>query len=219
MSPFNCIIVVSFFGSFFCRAFFISITRLYMRGISLLLYIISVIHRDIQPANIIVSGGVGAMMDDDLWYSDELDVDGKVSDMARRTRITLVDFGFARALGPRDIDEDIGLRKIADERRGRAPSSTTTATAEAEAGDRGECVFVVGHPSCCSIDRALEDATTSHGGGGGAKGGGRSSSGNADDSISRRSVLDLSEFLRSIRSRPFTPPLGSFFLPLSLVRN
>jgi hypothetical protein len=101
------------------------------------------------------------MMDDDLWYSDELDVDGKVSDMARRTRITLVDFGFARALGPRDIDEDIGLRKIADERRGG--SSSTTATA-AEAGDHGECVFVVGHPSCCSIDRALEDAT-SHGGG------------------------------------------------------
>ena len=34
VSPFNCIIVVSFFGSFFCRAFFISITRLYMRGAS-----------------------------------------------------------------------------------------------------------------------------------------------------------------------------------------
>jgi serine/threonine protein kinase len=201
------------------RIFYLHHAIIYARGISLLLYIISVIHRDIQPANIIVSGGVGAMMDDDLWYSDELDVDGKVSDMARRTRITLVDFGFARALGPRDIDEDIGLRKIADERRGRSPSSTTTATAEAEAGDRGECVFVVGHPSCCSIDRALEDATTSHGGGGGAKGGGRSSSGNADDSISRRSVLDLSEFLCSIRSRPFTPPRGPFFLPLSLVRN
>jgi hypothetical protein len=155
------------------------------------------------------------MMDDDLWYSDELDVDGKVSDMARRTRITLVDFGFARALGPRDIDEDIGLRKIADERRGG--SSSTTATA-AEAGDHGECVSVVGHPSCCSIDRALEDAT-SHGGGG-VKGGGRSS-GNADDSISRRSVLDLSEFfcVRFDRAHLPPPPLGPFFLPLSLVRN
>jgi serine/threonine protein kinase len=125
--------------------------------------LLSVIHRDIQPCNIIVSGGA---MDDDLWWSDELDVDGKASRMAKQCRITLVDFGFARALGPNDIDADIGLRKIADER------STTPPRYPNDGG--GE---VVGP---CSIDQVL-----------GFEGG---QGVDADDSISRRRVFDLSEF-------------------------
>jgi hypothetical protein len=42
-------------------------------------------------------------MDDDLWWSDEHDVDGKVPRMAKQCHITLIDFGFARALRPDDI--------------------------------------------------------------------------------------------------------------------
>ena len=166
-----------------------------------------VIHRDIQPCNIVVSGGA---MDDDLWWSDDLDVDGKVSNMARRTRIKLVDFGFARALCPKDVDADVGLRKISDERRWSAVDA-----ASFEGGDLGEGVFVGSHPSCCSIDQALED-TTSHGG----LKGGRSGGSNADDSISRRSVLDLSEFFFSISSRrPILHPPPRPFVPPSLEGN
>ena len=72
----------------------------------------TVIHRDIQPCNMIVSG---SQMDDELWWSDELDVDGKVSVLAKQCHITLVDFGFARALTPNDIDANAGLKKVVDE--------------------------------------------------------------------------------------------------------
>lgn len=51
-------------------------------------------------------------MTDDLWWSDRLDVNGKVLKMANQCHITLVDFGFARALHPNDIASDIGRKKI-----------------------------------------------------------------------------------------------------------
>lgn len=53
----------------------------------------AVIHRDIQPANLIISG---AMIDDELWWSDELDIDGKVLAYTKKCHLTLIDFGFAR---------------------------------------------------------------------------------------------------------------------------
>jgi hypothetical protein len=82
------------------------------------------------------------MMTDDLWWSDNLDVDGKVLKMAKQCHITLVDFGFARALHPNDIASGIGRNKI-----------------------------------------TMDDSHTSI----------------IDDSMSRKRVLDLSEFLISIR--------------------
>jgi serine/threonine protein kinase len=52
----------------------------------------AVIHRDISPANVVVSGG---MLQDDMWWSDEFDSDGKVLALTRKCKITLIDFGFA----------------------------------------------------------------------------------------------------------------------------
>lgn len=52
----------------------------------------AVIHRDISPANLIVSG---AKLQDSSWWSDEFDTDGKVLALTRTCKITLIDFGFA----------------------------------------------------------------------------------------------------------------------------
>ncbi|KAL7461533.1 hypothetical protein ACHAXS_001952 [Conticribra weissflogii] len=73
----------------------------------------AVLHRDIQPANLIISG---SHIEDPLWWSDALDLDGKVEEMARKCHVTLVDFGFARALCPEDIKSDLGLNKMTKEK-------------------------------------------------------------------------------------------------------
>lgn len=114
-------------------------------------------------------------MDDDLWWSDEHDVDGKVPRMAKQCHITLIDFGFARALRPDDIDADFGLKKIRDE-------SLLAATQNSNGADKE--IF-----GPCFIDQVLED--TSHVGLESPPGRGQSCTG--DDSISRKRVLDLSE--------------------------
>ena len=50
------------------------------------------IHRDISPANLVVSG---AMLQDANWWSDEIDSDGKVLALTKKCKVTLIDFGFA----------------------------------------------------------------------------------------------------------------------------
>lgn len=137
----------------------------------------AVIHRDVQPCNIIVSGGV---IHDDLWWSDELDVDGKLLRMARQCHITLIDFGFARALGRNDILDDAGPKKVMDESYESFLLSTNQMVA-AKDDLLGPCL----------IDQVLDDTSLS-----GLKS--RSSGGKKgrvflDDSVSRKQILDLSE--------------------------
>ena len=40
----------------------------------------------------------GSAVDNEAWWSDSLDIDGEVLALAKRCRVTLIDFGFARAL-------------------------------------------------------------------------------------------------------------------------
>ena len=52
----------------------------------------AIIHRDISPANLIVSGS--ALQDPNYWR-DDFDIDGKVMALTAKCHITLIDFGFA----------------------------------------------------------------------------------------------------------------------------
>ena len=67
----------------------------------------AVIHRDIKPDNIIISR---ASPTEALCYSDGIDAETAVRN--GKWSITLIDFGFARALEPSDIEDDIGLSNL-----------------------------------------------------------------------------------------------------------
>ena len=120
----------------------------------------AVIHRDITPYNIIVSG---TQINDDLWWSDEIDVDGKMAMMAKNCHVTLVDFGFARALSSHDI-------------------LVTT-----EKGERKSYMMCVDEPL---RDNYQNDKTKS---GKSSRGRSRSRGRDLDSSVSRKKVRDLSE--------------------------
>jgi len=140
----------------------------------------AVIHRDIQPANIIVSG---SQINDDLWWSDgdDLDADGKVLKMAKQCHITLVDFGFARALSPTDLKTDIGLEKVDKESVHRAPEMEQAAPSINEVNEFGNSSF---------INQALKDPSRNKGTG--SRGRGRTRELDIDNSISHVKVRDLS---------------------------
>lgn len=66
----------------------------------------AVIHRDIKPDNVIVKGS--SLNDDDIWDDGE---EGKKGAQENKWQITLIDFGFARALQAEDVEGDIALQK------------------------------------------------------------------------------------------------------------
>lgn len=67
----------------------------------------AVIHRDIKPDNMIITG---ADFGQEELYQDPDDTpDWAV--LCEKWHLTLLDFGFARPLGPNDIGRDVGLRK------------------------------------------------------------------------------------------------------------
>ena len=69
----------------------------------------AVIHRDIKPDNIVISG---ANPTSEECYSDGLDGEQAVKE--KRYNITLIDFGFARALKPSEIKTDLGLSNLVE---------------------------------------------------------------------------------------------------------
>ena len=152
----------------------------------------AVIHRDIQPCNVIVSG---AQMNDDTWWSDKEDVDGKVVKMATQCHITLVDFGFARALSPKDIKKDVGLKKAQQEgemsvspERNRGGSTVTPKKIEITEDDEKY--------NGTRVDHALLDTSTTRKeqGKGEQEGRGRSRTRDfLDTSVSHTRIRDLSE--------------------------
>ena len=67
----------------------------------------AVIHRDIKPDNLIVTGA--SLSQEDLYQDPEGTPDWDA--LRNKWHLTLLDFGFARPLGPNDMKVDIGLKK------------------------------------------------------------------------------------------------------------
>ena len=67
----------------------------------------AVIHRDIKPDNMIITGVT--LQQDELYE----DAEGPPNwdDLRKKWHLTLLDFGFSRPLGPGDVELDIGLKK------------------------------------------------------------------------------------------------------------
>ena len=112
-----------------------------------------------------------------MWWSDELDKDGIVLGYIERCHVTLIDFGFARALSTADLSTDVGLGKV--EKEGGMGMSSWVGTLQANDKD------------IISIDEALVDSSVRKQ----EKTRGRSptrSENEIDESQSRTRVRDLS---------------------------
>lgn len=96
--------------------------------------------------------------------------------MARQCHITLIDFGFARALEPSDLLDDAGLKKVMDE----SYKTFLLTTSDSPQNSTNQKVAVKDDLlGSCLIDQALVDTSLR-----GLK---------SDDSVSRKQILDLSE--------------------------
>ena len=69
----------------------------------------AVIHRDIKPDNLIISG---AELNDSLCWSNSVDAEDAVRH--NTWHLTLIDFGFARPLHPDDVHVDLGLLQLSN---------------------------------------------------------------------------------------------------------
>mmetsp|Transcript_6707 Transcript_6707/g.14665 ORF Transcript_6707/g.14665 Transcript_6707/m.14665 type:complete len:455 (+) Transcript_6707:159-1523(+) len=130
----------------------------------------AVIHRDIKPDNTIISG---AKPTADECYSDG--IDGETAVKEKRWKLTLIDFGFARALKPSEIDTDAGLYKIVK----NVPEPDVP---EADS-NKGLNAAVL-----ASLEAPIDDGSLH----GGSKGKSRGRRGTLDRSMSRQIVRDLS---------------------------
>jgi len=71
----------------------------------------AVIHRDIKPDNIIITGAT--LKDDDLWDDGEI---GEAAAKKNKWHIILIDFGFVRALSAEDTNKDIALHNTIEQK-------------------------------------------------------------------------------------------------------
>lgn len=72
----------------------------------------AVVHRDIKPDNIIVTGANTDQ--DEIWDDADIEKEQDWDFLRQKWKITLVDFGFARALTPDDMSKAITRQRSAD---------------------------------------------------------------------------------------------------------
>jgi serine/threonine protein kinase len=70
----------------------------------------AVIHRDIKPDNIVVSGANREQ--DEIWDDDSEDNNPDLVALLTKWHVTLIDFGFARALTPKDMKQKAPGRSL-----------------------------------------------------------------------------------------------------------
>jgi len=85
----------------------------------------AVLHRDIKPDNMIISGAAYEL--DEIW--DEIIVESEVTDWSQYTKkwtLTMVDFGFARALTPDDMAANKAPSKAPPKKRASSGLDNST---------------------------------------------------------------------------------------------
>jgi serine/threonine protein kinase len=90
----------------------------------------AVIHRDIKPDNIVVSGANREQ--DEVWDDDLEDKDPDFVALLKKWHVTLVDFGFARALTPKDMMQKAPGRSMS----GAGLDSSSTSGMNTSSGSR-----------------------------------------------------------------------------------
>jgi len=81
----------------------------------------AVMHRDIKPDNVIL---VGASLSDDLCWCDEYKGGEHLPRLEEKWKVVLVDFGFARALYPEEVNDDIGMSRNLKDQENDAANPT-----------------------------------------------------------------------------------------------
>lgn len=109
----------------------------------------AVLHRDIKPDNLIVSG---VKLEDEATWSDDPSLSKE--NLEKKTwKLTIVDFGFSRALHPDDLKEDIGFFNMINDVR-HAPSTLISLDKTTDPKDRSKNKKDKNDPLDKSISRA-----------------------------------------------------------------